>query len=82
MTTIKLLLAGLIASGLLTMPAGAHEDATTRRPGMIGGKAAAGPNGDWIYGNARIEAPHALFASPPRDEPGGVCDFGDNPMIC
>ena len=78
MTTIKFLLAGWIASGLFTMPAGAHENATTKRHDVIRGTASSD---NWIYGNARIPAPRA-FSSLPHDEPGGVCDFGDNAMIC
>ena len=76
MMTIKFLLAGLIASGLLTMPVGAHENAITKRHDVT-----RGSSDNWIYGNARIPAPRAI-SSPPHDEPGGVCDFGDNAMIC
>jgi hypothetical protein len=78
MTTLKFLLAGLIATGLLIMPAGAHEIATAKRHDVMRGIASSD---NWIYGNDRIPAPRA-FSSPPHDEPGGVCDFGDNPMIC
>lgn len=81
MTTIKCLLAGLFATGLLTMSAAAHETATTMEYPVMRGAASVASGGDWTYGNARIPASHAL-SMPRRDEPGGVCDHGDNPMIC
>jgi hypothetical protein len=31
--------------------------------------------------HVRIPAPR-VRATTPESEPGGICDFGDNPMIC
>ncbi|KWV51951.1 hypothetical protein AS156_11220 [Bradyrhizobium macuxiense] len=73
MITPKCLLAASIAVGLFAMPAAAHESATAKRYAVMNGKAS---------GSARIPAPHALFPMPYRDGPGGICDHGDNPMIC
>jgi hypothetical protein len=37
----------------------------------------------WNYGNAHIPTPHlGKFAVRPHDETDGICDHGDNAMIC
>ncbi|WP_407152219.1 hypothetical protein [Bradyrhizobium sp. ORS 86] len=76
MTTVKCLLAGSVAIGLLAMPAAAHENASTKRYAVMRGKSSLSGS-DWTYGHARLQAPH-VFSAPPRD----VCDHGDNAMIC
>jgi len=76
MTTIKCLLAGSVAIGLLAVPAAAHENASTKRY-AVRGKSSL-PGSDWTYDRARLRAPHVFFSAPPRD----VCDHGDNAMIC
>ena len=81
MTTIKCLLAASIAVGLFAMPAAAHESATAKRSAVMNGRV-SGSGSDWTYGSARISAPHALLSMPYREESGGICDHGDNPMIC
>ncbi|WGS02310.1 hypothetical protein MTX26_16425 [Bradyrhizobium sp. ISRA443] len=70
-------MAGSIAIGLLAMPAAAHESASAKRYTVMRGKASLSGS-DWTCGHARIQSPHALFSTPPRD----VCDHGDNAMIC
>ena len=83
MITIKRLSAGLIAAVMFTISADAHESSVTRPHVVTKGNANASSAGRWIRSNARIPKPHiGEFATPPDHEPGGVCDFGDNPMIC
>jgi hypothetical protein len=81
MTTIKLLSAGLIATFMFTVSAAAHENISTRR--CLEMKDNASGSSCWNYGNARIPAPHlGKFAVRPHDETDGICDHGDNAMIC
>jgi hypothetical protein len=83
MTTIKLLSAGLIAAVMFTISTDAHENSVTKPHVVTKGNASASSTGRWIRSNARIPKPHiGEFATPPDHEHGGVCDFGDNPMIC
>lgn len=83
MITIKFLSAGLIAAVMFTTSADAHENFVTRQYPAMKGHAIASSSGRWYYSNARIPTPYVReFATPPHDEPGGVCDAGDNAMIC
>jgi hypothetical protein len=83
MTAIKLLSTGLIATFMFTMSAAAHENVSTKRCMEMKDNASASSTDCWNYGNAHILAPHAgEFAARPHDEPGGICDHGDDPMIC
>ena len=83
MTTIKLLSAGLIAAVMFTISAAAHENPVTEPHVVTKGDASASSTGDWIRSNARIVTPQGgKLATPPSNEPGGVCNFGDNAMIC
>lgn len=80
MTTIKFLSAGLIAIATLTTPAVAHENSIAGRHLVL--KSNASPNsatGRWIYRRTgTTEESHTA----PQNQPGGVCDNGDNPAIC
>jgi hypothetical protein len=83
MTTTKLLSAGLIAAFIFTISADAHENSVTEPHVVTKGNARAFSTGHWLNRNARIPTPHASeLAAPPDDEPGGVCDEGDDPRIC
>ena len=83
MTTIKLLSAGLIATVMFTVPADAHGNSLTQRYVATKGDASVFSTGRWAYGNARIPTPQVgKFATPRARAPGGVCDVGDNGMIC
>ena len=75
MTPTKLLSMGLIAIAMLTTSAKAHAGSVAGQYDVRKDNPSAYPAGHRIYSHARIPAPHA-------DQPGGVCDHGDNPMIC
>ncbi|QPF87781.1 hypothetical protein IC762_16440 [Bradyrhizobium genosp. L] len=82
MTPIKCLSAALLAIAMLTTSAMAEASLTTRYGGWRGGHGLS-QQGPSIDSNARIPAPSAgEFSVPSRNVPGGVCDHGDNPMIC
>ena len=80
MTTIKLLSAGLFAIAMLTTSAVAHENSMARRHVVLKGDASANSTtGRWIYSNTHIAGESNTA---PQNQPGGVCDYGDNPAIC
>ncbi len=82
MMTVKCLLAGLLAAAILAAPANAHENVIGLRHAVTKGNASAFL-GRGIDGIARTPGSHiAGFAMPPHGEPGGVCDPGDNAMVC
>lgn len=78
MTTMKFLSAGLIGIAMLTTSAMAREHLTAERH-AVRKENAQHHVGRWIYSHPRIPA---ASDSSPRNEPGGVCDQGDNAMIC
>jgi len=81
MTAIKLLSAGLIAAAMFTMPADAHGKSPAQRNLLMKGNVLS--SGRWAYSNVRIPTPNVVeFAIPPFHERGGVCDSGDDGMIC
>lgn len=83
MTIIKILSAGLIAVAMVATPAVAHENSVAEQYVVLKGNAGAAFSTRRIYGHARITAPHVGgLGTSAHDEPGGVCDHGDNPMIC
>jgi hypothetical protein len=83
MTPIKLLSIGLVAATTLATPAMAHDNDFARRHVSENANASASLIDG--YTDHHVQLPelraHAL-ATAPGDEPGGVCDVGDNPMIC
>ena len=80
MTAIKLLSAGFIAIAVLTTSAAAHENSTAGRHVVLKGNASNySTTGRWIYSHPHI-ARESYTA--PQDQPGGVCDDGDNPAVC
>lgn len=83
MTGIKQVAAGLVALALLTTSAVASDMATAGPFAVVKGHEHGPAAGRWIGGlshmpSSRIGEPEAL----PPDQPGGVCDHGDNAMIC
>ena len=83
MTVVKLLSAALIATCMFTVSAVAHETISARRCVEVKDNAGASSTDCWNDGHARIPAPHAgKFAVRPHDETDGICDHGDNAMIC
>ena len=80
MTTIKFLSAGLIAIAMLTTPAAAHEHSIVGRHVVLKANASANSStGRWIYSRTSIAGESSTA---PQNQPGGVCDNGDNPAIC
>lgn len=75
----KALLTGLVVTTIFTTPLQARENrASDRQTEQSVGSSIPRIEGDgWIA----PPAPNA-FAPVPSDQPGGVCDHGDNPMIC
>ena len=72
MTTTRRLSAALIAIAMLASSAMAHARVPERHALR---KEHSAPVVLWTDGHARIPAPHV-------DQHGGVCDHGDNPMVC
>ncbi|MBR0692938.1 hypothetical protein [Bradyrhizobium lablabi] len=79
MTTIKFVSAGLIAIAMFTTSAVAHENFVTERHVARQDSVGTFLTGRRAYNHVRM--PTASVTSS-RNEPGGVCDEGDNPMIC
>jgi len=84
MTIINLLPAGLIVIAMLTTSAVAHENFIAGRHGrhvvLKGNTNAYSTTGRrWIYSPTRIDGESGTA---PRNQPGGICDHGDNPAIC
>ena len=83
MSKLQLLSAGLVAATMLATPALAHETSPARRYVPRNGHASAAPADHWLFSHARMPAPSAAKSDlSPRNQPGGVCDHGDNPQIC
>ncbi len=80
MTAIKHLSAGLIAITMLTTSAVAHENSIAERHVVLKGNASAySTTGRWIYSHTRIAGESNTA---PQNQPGGICDHGDNPAVC
>lgn len=79
LTLTKTLFAGLVATSIFSAPLQAHENrAADRRAEQSMG--AVVPRTE---GSQRLAWPYAhLHASAPSDQPGGICDHGDDAMIC
>jgi len=73
------LLAGLLVTAIFSAPLQACES----RAGDRNTEQSAGASILHIEGARPIAAPaHNAFAPVPSEQPEGVCDHGDNPMIC
>lgn len=82
MPGIKRAAAGLIALAILTGSAASASPAAGFSPPAKGHAGAVAGKG-WGGGLPRMTAPHVGDTETlPRDQPGGVCDHGDNAMIC
>lgn len=83
MTGIKHVAAGLVALAMLTTSAMAREVSVAGPSALVKGHAGAAAAGHWSGGPPRMPAPRLGESEAlPRDQPGGVCDHGDNAMIC
>jgi hypothetical protein len=81
MNTIKILATALIVAGMLTTPLMARERCMADR------HAERAYTNDsltsrCIDGRLWIPAPVAPSNAAPSSQPGGICDWGDNPMVC
>jgi hypothetical protein len=75
----KALLTGLVVTAIFSTPLQAHEHRTGERHAERSMRSSL-PR---IEGDRWFAAPVARTAgSAPADQPGGVCDHGDDPMIC
>ena len=72
-TLLKALSAGLVVGAIFTTPIEAHESRAIDR--HTGQSAGPGVSRDWWPARSAL-------ASQPSRQPGGVCDAGDDPMIC
>lgn len=82
MPGIKRVAVGLIALAMLTGSAAGASPAAGFYPPAKGHAGAVAGKG-WSGGPPRMTAPHSADTEAlPRDQPGGVCDHGDNAMIC
>ncbi|MGD4150946.1 hypothetical protein QT608_22585 [Xanthomonas citri pv. citri] len=77
----RVLLAGLVVTAILSTPLQAHENrASDRHTKQSVGSSIPRIEGE---GEQSIAAPaHHAFARLPSEQPGGVCDHGDDPMVC
>ncbi|MGY4478902.1 hypothetical protein [Bradyrhizobium sp. USDA 3364] len=80
MIRVKHVAAGLVALAMLTGSAMAREVPAAGPYAFAKGHSFAGR---WSGGPPRMEAPRfGESEALPQEQPGGVCDHGDNPMIC
>lgn len=82
MTQIRYLSAGLMAIAMLTISVVGQESFAAERLTARSEHASGSHAGHWIFSRAPASAPSAQSEMSPHNEPGGVCDQGDNPMIC
>ena len=85
MTMFRILSAGLIATAMLTTVANARENPMHERHRVEHADHASGfPFADGIDGHPLMSAPpvSAYIETPSEEQPGGICDHGDNPQIC
>ena len=84
MTMLKILSAGLIASAMFTMAASAYETPShERHVGEHAHHAGGSPFADGFDGHPLLSAPNVgAFTKTPSEQPGGICDHGDDPQIC
>ncbi|WP_369721924.1 hypothetical protein AB8Z38_34040 [Bradyrhizobium sp. LLZ17] len=79
MTKIKLMAGALIATAMLATPGAARESDIAQRHVTREANPSAFNAFPCIDSRAGIPTHHV---DAPEKAPGGVCDFGDNPMIC
>ena len=84
MTMLKILSAGLIACAMLTMAANAHEHRISDwHATEHTGDGSTAPFAYSTEGHPWMLAPPvAGYADTPTEQPGGICDHGDNAQIC
>ncbi|WP_143273152.1 hypothetical protein [Bradyrhizobium canariense] len=79
MAKIKIIVGALIATAMLATPGAARESNIAKRHVTPEANPSAFNAFPSIDNRAGIPTYHV---DAPERAPGGVCDFGDNPMIC
>ena len=83
MTTFKLLSATSIAAVMLATPAMASGRCLVNVHVPEIASVTGSPTALYTGGHVRIPAPRVrAHVTSPASRPGGICDFGDDPMIC
>ena len=83
MMSVKCLSAGLLAIAMLSASTTAQAMSVSVRHELVKGRVSSAAPGQWIDSRARMHAPFAgEISNSPQNAPGGVCDNGDDPMIC
>ncbi|SEE14066.1 hypothetical protein [Bradyrhizobium erythrophlei] len=79
--TIKLLSAGFIVAAILAGPVSAHEYYGVAGRGAETAHASGSPIAHSSDG-LRWGPANGVMSETPTDQPGGICDHGDDPQIC
>jgi len=84
MTMLKILSAGLIATAMLTTAASARENLMNERHDTEHAyHAGVDPFAQSTIGRLGMFAPPVgAHTEMPTEQPGGICDHGDDPQIC
>lgn len=79
MTMLKILSAGLIATAMLTTAASARKNLMNERHNAQHADHAGQSTTGRLW---MLEPPAGAYTETPTEQPGGICDHGDNPQIC
>jgi hypothetical protein len=86
MTMLRILSVGLIATAMLATVASARENAMNGRHAVEHahrGSSFPFADGIGIDRHPWMSRPAVgAYSTTPSDQPGGICDHGDNPQIC
>ncbi len=83
MTTLKILSAALIATAMFATAASARENSMSEpHAAERADHASVQPFGQGSASRLWMLAPPAGGYTEPAEEPGGICDHGDDPQIC
>lgn len=82
MTVLNILSIGLIASAMFATAASANENSFHGRHAMERAHHASIFPAQGATGGFGMLSPSAGASTEPSEQPGGICDHGDNPQIC
>jgi len=82
MTTLKILSAGLVTFAMFATAASAQENSISERHAAERAHASVVPLSQGSTSHLWMLAPPAGANTMPTDQPGGICDHGDDPQIC
>lgn len=82
MTILKILSIGLIASAMFGTSAGAQENSFYRRHAMERAHHASIFPAQGATGGFGMPSLSTGASQEPSEQPGGICDHGDDPEIC